>query len=369
MFRGDFKLTVPHLMPSGEEVPRFIARFKQWRGPAVEDTWNGKPTLDFEGVPQWGEFAVLLSLTAGWEGYAVECYGGLRFWKTSPFHPPDRRTTLEPPAHLRDFLERVARANGGNVKLRYGGCWDLLAWRGDEYRFIEVKRHRRDAVRNTQYQWFDSARRAGVSASSFVIVEWIFDSDPPPVFLPTHAVTRKLPLRPDIQANTPVIVHAKRDNPPPLPRAIVRGNSGWDEDSFFSDLEARTDPETTTFIRKLYQWSQSSATRIDWGAGKQYGSFIPRFRSCGARRSFFNVETRGWLWMSLAPQPFFQEAATRQTLLSWVDSMPILGGAPQSRIQQQWFAIDLNGIDTLAMQERLMRFMAWILEQLLREGH
>ena len=54
--------------------------------------------------------------------------------------------------HLRDVLERVARANGGNVKLRYGGCWDLLAWRGDEYRFIEVKRHRRDAVRNTQYQ-------------------------------------------------------------------------------------------------------------------------------------------------------------------------------------------------------------------------
>ena len=135
-----------------------------------------------------------------------------------------------------------------------------------------------------------------------------------------------------------------------------------------SDLEPGQ-PETTTFIRKLYQRLQSSATRIDWGAGKQYGSFIPRFRSCGARRSFFNIKTRGWLWMSLAPQPFFQEAATRQTLLSWVNSMPILGGAPQSRIQQQWFAIDLNGIDTLAMQERLMRFMAWILEQLLREGH
>ncbi len=187
-------------MPNGEEVARYTARFKRWTGEPVEDTWNGKPTIDFHGAPQWGEFAVLLSLADGWEGYDVECYGRpIRFWRTSLFHPPDRNYGLTPPEHIRLFLDTIARENrkNGSGKPCYAGCWDLIAWRGTDYRIIEVKWHRHDSVRHTQNEWFEAGKRAGVPLECFMIVEWVFEPLPHPIRQPAPAVpcTKLRPLK------------------------------------------------------------------------------------------------------------------------------------------------------------------------------
>lgn len=262
MFTGDFQLTQPQLMPSGEAVIRYSARFREWQGPAVEDTWNGKTTLDFNSQPQWGEFAVLLSLTDGWDGYAVEVYNGLHFWKTSPFHPPNRYLTLEPPKEFRAFLDKAATVNGKNLRPNYTGCWDLLAWRGDEFRFIEVKRYRRDKFRDTQYRWFESARMAGIPASSFIIVEWVIEPETHPQFMPG--------IRPILGDNS------RKSHSNETVTSISGSNliktthaSGkWNEHAFFDDLELRTNPGTMSLVREIYRWSSENTEKMDWGSGK-----------------------------------------------------------------------------------------------------
>ncbi len=246
MFAGDFQLSAPQIMLSGDQVTRYTARFKSWDGPAVEDTWNGKATLDFNGEPQWGEFAVLLSLTDGWNGYAVEVYNGLHFWKTSPFHPPDRYLTLEPPQIFRTFLDTVAKANSSNQKPNYAGCWDILAWRGDEFRFIEVKRYRRDKFRDTQYKWFESVRSAGIPASSFVIVEWVIVPEPHP-----HL---NLGSRPLLNDPTRKSYSNERDvsRSGSTPLKANPSSGKWNESSFFEDLSFRTNPDTVRMVKEIF---------------------------------------------------------------------------------------------------------------------
>jgi len=359
MFKGDFILAAPALMPSGEEVIRYIARFKLWQGPEVEDTWNGKATLDFEGVPQWGEFAVLLSLTDGWDGYAVEVYNGLHFWRTSYFHPPDRRTTLEPPEHLRGFLDGVALVNGSNLKPRYAGCWDLLAWKGEEYRFIEVKRYRRDNFRDTQYHWFESARFAGIPASSFVIVEWVIESEPHPIL-----DSGGKPLTKEISSTKlESIPHKANLSNRNIAVASKPSGSKWDENSFFNDLDVRTDHKTVLFTRELFQWSKRYAVKIEYGKGEKFGTIIPRMKHFDGIFSFFNIESRGFLWIYLKPFHLMQDEKRRLEMQSWLIDLPLMRRVPSDAVTHDWITIDLKALDTNEKQNRLIGMMEWLLER------
>jgi len=55
--------------------------------------------------------------------------------------------------------ERIAVENGREKrrekKASYGGCWDVLAWKGQDYMFIESKRVRKDRMRIPQFRWFE----------------------------------------------------------------------------------------------------------------------------------------------------------------------------------------------------------------------
>jgi len=355
MFTGDFQIAEPQIMPSGDQVTRYTARFKSWSGPDVEDTWNGKATLDFNGEPQWGEFAVLLSLANGWNGYAVEVYNGLHFWKTSPFHPPDRRLTLEPPEKFRAFLDNAAMENGNNQRPNFAGCWDLLAWKGDEFRFIEVKRYRKDKFRDTQYKWFESARRAGIPVNSFVVVEWVIEPEPHP-----QLIIGTIP----VMGGTSVKSHlnerlVKSGGSIQVKNAVTSGK--WNESSFFQDLSNRTNPDTVNIARELFTWSLQNAEKMDWGSGKAFGTFIPRFKYRMLKFSFFNVESRGYLWMSLSPHRFFKNETNRKELLSLLSGMPVLRVDPSTAIMQTWFTIDLKQIRTQEQKDQLLTMMGWIL--------
>jgi hypothetical protein len=54
-----------------------------------------------------------------------------------------------------------------------GGAWDVFAWRGHEYLFIESKQHRSsDKLRPGQVDWLEAALSEGIDATSFAIVEY-----------------------------------------------------------------------------------------------------------------------------------------------------------------------------------------------------
>lgn len=98
----------------------------------------------------------------GWNGVWVKNWGGRSFWSDV-----QKETKLSSEAD--DLFRRIEKRVGG----RGGGCWDVFAWRGDEYLFIESKQHKSsDHIRLTQKHWIESALDEGAPLSSFAIVEW-----------------------------------------------------------------------------------------------------------------------------------------------------------------------------------------------------
>ena len=48
----------------------------------------------------------------------------------------------------------------------------MFLWKGQKVRFIELKRSKRDKIRDTQIVWLKAALKEGLSTGQFFIVEW-----------------------------------------------------------------------------------------------------------------------------------------------------------------------------------------------------
>jgi hypothetical protein len=53
-----------------------------------------------------------------------------------------------------------------------GGCWDIIAVKGNEVLFVESKQHGNDQLNANLLAWMEDARHEGIPPSSFAIVEW-----------------------------------------------------------------------------------------------------------------------------------------------------------------------------------------------------
>ncbi|MDZ4819293.1 MAG: VRR-NUC domain-containing protein [Planctomycetota bacterium] len=137
---------------------------RSWTGPrptSFGDVPN-KPALQFNDQPIWAEFILVRLLEGdGWQGAWVKNWNGREFLR-------DIRETVELPSTASALFRRIEKRTAG----RGGGCWDIFAWRGDDFLFIESKQHGQDKLQLTQRTWLESAREEGVPLSSFAIVEW-----------------------------------------------------------------------------------------------------------------------------------------------------------------------------------------------------
>ncbi len=148
----------------------------RWRGAPVVNTFGGKPLIDVDGAPMFAELAVLTRLVAdGWDVRWIEPAPAgaepylLTEWLDAPL--TEQVTVPIPVPAIRARLRAVSSVN---KPAGYGGCWDLLAWRGEERLFVEVKLAGKDRLRPTQLGWLDAALRCGFTASQFLIVDWEF---------------------------------------------------------------------------------------------------------------------------------------------------------------------------------------------------
>jgi len=153
------------LLPSGNkmEVPKATPTFDGWAGKPVEDTYRGKPVLDFAGEPVFAELAILRAFqNSGWDGVWVDTFQKkyrIGYWgKNSGIVLPSEQELL-----LNHIYER-ARSRSG--------CWDVFCWRSEVQLFIEAKRHGHDQIRATQRRWLEAAISEGLPASAFLVVEW-----------------------------------------------------------------------------------------------------------------------------------------------------------------------------------------------------
>ena len=152
----------PHLrerirLPSGKEieVPKTEPLFKAWEGAPPDDTYGGKPLIDFKGRCHFAEETILSMLQeVGWDGVWVDNYRG-------------RFRCGEPPSKQKKLLHRVQQRAG----IR-GGCFDVYCWKGDAVLFAEVKRKGKDRMRPSQCRWLQAAIDCKLPLDSFLIVEW-----------------------------------------------------------------------------------------------------------------------------------------------------------------------------------------------------
>lgn len=148
----------------------------RWRGAPATHPVTGKPVIDEEGVPLFPELTVLKRLVAdGWEARWIQPLGAgvepylLTDWLDAPLADQVTLPITVPAARAR--LRAIASVNR---PAGYGGCWDLLAWRGTELLFVEVKQASKDHLRPTQLAWLDAALRCGFTVAQFLVVEWQF---------------------------------------------------------------------------------------------------------------------------------------------------------------------------------------------------
>jgi hypothetical protein len=119
-----------------------------------------------ESAPvRWAAEKVLGILQkAGWNGVWVDnCQRLNKFGQAMPPSPG-----CELPSHNYLF-DKIITANGGGRS----GCWDLFAWRGEEFLFVDAKMlHTNDEIRPNQIRWLEASLRCGIRPKAFVILEW-----------------------------------------------------------------------------------------------------------------------------------------------------------------------------------------------------
>jgi len=150
-------------LPSNRKIsiPACFHNFNRWEGPPIADTYGGKAVIDCDGEPLFAELAILRLIQAkGWDGIWIDTYRR-KFRQHLPPH------SCELPAHAQAVLDR---ASGGR-KWR-PGCFDVFGWKDGRYLFAEAKRKGKDAIRQTQLNWLESALDSGLPLESFVIFEW-----------------------------------------------------------------------------------------------------------------------------------------------------------------------------------------------------
>lgn len=152
-------------LPSGKQIsiPKYFVEFKEWKGEPIPNTYNNKAVIDWNGEPVFAELAVLrLFQSHGWKGVWVDSYR-----RKFRIGLPDVADPIELPELQAQLVNNLREKIG-----RFGGCWDLLLWKGNDTLFIELKRHGKDRIQSTQTGWLSAALESGLARDNFAIVEW-----------------------------------------------------------------------------------------------------------------------------------------------------------------------------------------------------
>jgi hypothetical protein len=129
-----------------------------------------KPSFAFEGTTTWPEFVLVRLLEhAGWDARWIRNWTGGRQFCVDV----DQQRNFPPaPAAVFEALHRRA------AHLRGAGTWDVFAWSGDDYLFLESKQHRSsDRLNANQIVFLEAALDEGFTVDQFAIVE--YDAGPP----------------------------------------------------------------------------------------------------------------------------------------------------------------------------------------------
>ena len=158
------------------EIPEVVLKFEKWEGAVINNTFGGKPVVDFKGEPMFAELAIMkLFIESGWQARWIETYGAST---KKPFHfsnwidgkLSEQNVDLIEDDAIIGVLNDVSILNSNS----YSGCWDVIGWCKDRIIFAESKRTRKDRIRKTQNNWLLAGLNYGLKADNFLVVQWDF---------------------------------------------------------------------------------------------------------------------------------------------------------------------------------------------------
>lgn len=149
-------------------IKKYFLHFNEWKGAPIPNTYNNKPVIDWNGEPVFAELAVLrLFQSHGWEGVWVDSYR-----RKHRIGLPDVAEPVELPQKQKELIDAIRTKTG-----RSGGCWDVFVWKGENVLFVELKRQKKDSIRETQIRWLEKSLDYGLTAENFAFIEWVMSDD------------------------------------------------------------------------------------------------------------------------------------------------------------------------------------------------
>lgn len=163
-----------------DPVLKIKKKFRRWTEAPIAHTFGNKPLVNVHGAGMFVELALVqYFLEQGWDARWVVTYGRSRMnplflteWLDTDCCKQIHRPVAS--SYVCDVLQSVAKVNGNKM----GGCWDVIAWKGDCLLFVEVKREKHDRIRSTQIRWLNSALECGLTCDQFMLLEWDFYPEP-----------------------------------------------------------------------------------------------------------------------------------------------------------------------------------------------
>jgi len=145
----------------------------------------------------------------------------------------------------------------------------------------------------------------------------------------------------------------------------ARETREWDETRFFAALQEKRGVAEAAAARRLLQWGRKAAGHVDWGSGKQDGSFIPVLIEGGVEYYPVVVYTYGRVdiqFQYLVSKPPFETEAKRRELLAKLNQIPGINLPPDSFDRRPSVKLE-----ALVDEQRLTKFIGvldWFREQI-----
>ena len=156
---GDVDIKIPALQI------RFLQAESCVAASDLAKTYSIKPLVTVDDEALFGELAILRYLQKdGWDGVWVDTFHSRGkkkvVWSAMP---PEGAGTMSKGAE--ELFDQIVEKNGG----KSSGFFDVFAWRGTEYVFIEYK-GRGDSPNKNESRWIGAALAAGVEPEQLFFV-------------------------------------------------------------------------------------------------------------------------------------------------------------------------------------------------------
>lgn len=156
------------------EIPKCLTKFKAWKGESVKESFGGKSIVCVDNKPMFAELAIVqYFIKNGWQSRWIETYARnkqnplfLSQWKDDKYKNQENDPIID--KKVLEVLLGIAQYNNNS----YFGCWDIIAWQGDNIIFAESKRLKKDKIRQTQNNWLSAGFKYGLQSNNFLIVQW-----------------------------------------------------------------------------------------------------------------------------------------------------------------------------------------------------